>query len=48
MIDKQEPAIFRSKQDFNRNKEKFQNILSMQKIGKLYRSYVLMQQWHVI
>ena len=48
MIDKQEAAIFKSKQDFNQNKEKFWNILNMQKIGKLYRSYVLIQQWHVI
>ena len=48
MIDKQEAAIFKSKQDFNQNKGKFQNILSMWNIGKLYRSYVLMQQWHVI
>ena len=29
-------------------KRKFQNILNTQKIGKLYQSYVLMQQWHVI
>ena len=43
MIDKQEAAIFKIK--INR---KFWNILSMQKIGKLYQSYVLMQQWHVI
>ena len=48
MIDKQEAAIFKSKQDFNQIKRKFWNILSMQKIGKLYQSYVLMQQWHVI
>ena len=48
MIDKQEAAIFKSKQDFNRNKEKFWNILSMQKSGKLYQSYVLILQWHVI
>ena len=47
MIDKQEVAIFKSKQDFNQNR-KFWNILSMQKMGKLYWSYVLMQQSHVI
>ena len=35
MIDKQEAAIFKSKQDFNRNKEKIWNILSVQKIGNL-------------
>ena len=49
MIDKQEAAIY-----LNQNKilieikKKFWNILSMQRIGKLYWSYVLMQQWHVI
>ena len=48
MIDKQEAAIFKSKQYFNQNKEKFPNTLNMQKIGKLYRSYVLILQWHVI
>ena len=45
MIDKQEAAIFKLKQDFN---QKFQNTLNMQKIGKSYRSYVLIRQWHVI
>ena len=29
-------------------KRKFCNISNMQKIGKLYQSYVLMQQWHVM
>ena len=49
MIDKQEAAIFKSKQDFLIEiKRKFWNILNTQKIGKLYWSYVLMQQWHVI
>ena len=48
MIDKQEAAIFKSKQDFNQNKEKFQNTLNMQKTGKSYRSHVLIWQWHVI
>ena len=48
MIDKQQTAIFKSKQDFNKIKRKFQNISNMQKIGKLYQSYVLMQQWHVM
>ena len=47
MIDKQEAAMFKSKQDFNQNKKKIWNILSMWKIGKLYRSYVLILQWHV-
>ena len=44
MIDKQEAAIFKSKQDFNQIKRKFQNISNMQKIGKLYWSYVLILQ----
>ena len=44
MIDKQEAAILKSKQDFNQNKEK---ILEYIKIGKLYQSYVLILQWHV-
>ena len=48
MIDKQEAAIFKSKQDFNKNKRKFCNISNMQKIGKSHQSYVLMQQWHVM
>ena len=48
MIDNQEVAIFKSKQDFNTNKRKFCNILNMQKIGKSHQSYVLLQQWHVM
>ena len=49
MIDKQEADIFKSKQDFNRNKEKISlNTSNMQKIGKSYRSYVLILQWHVM
>ena len=48
MINNQEAAIFKSKQDFNKNKEKFCNILNMQKIGKLHQSYVLIQQWNVM
>ena len=47
MIDKQETAIFKSKQDFKK-KRKFCNISNMQKIGKLYQSYVLIQQWYVM
>ena len=46
MIDRKEAAIFKSKQDFNQNK--FWNILNMQKIGKSYQSYVLIQQWHAM
>ena len=48
MIDKQVAAIFKSNKILIKIKRKFWNILSMQKIGKLYWSYVLMQQWHVI
>ena len=48
MIDNQETAIFKSKQDFNKIKRKFHNILNMQEIGKLHQSYVLIQQWHVM
>ena len=39
MIDNQQAGIFKSKQDFNKNKEK---------IGKSRQSYVLIQQWHVM
>ena len=45
MIDNQEAAIFKSKQDFNKNKEKISN---MQKLDKSHQSDVLIQQWHVI
>ena len=48
MIDNQEAAIFKLKQDFNKNKRKSHNILNMQKIGKSHQSYVLIQQWHVM
>ena len=48
MIDNQQGAIFKSNQDFNKNKEKICNILNMQKIGKSRQSYVLIQRWHVM
>ena len=48
MINNQEAAILKSKQDFNKIKRKFCNILNMQIIGKLHQSYVLIQQWHVM
>ena len=49
MIDKQEAAIFKSKQDFNRKKEKISEYIKCaKKTGKSYRSYVLMLQWHVM
>ena len=47
MIDNQEAAIFKSKQDFNKNKKKILQYIKL-KIGKLRQSYVLMQQWHVM
>ena len=48
MIDNQEAAISKSKQDLTKIKRKSHNILNMQKIGKSHQSYVLIQQWHVI
>ena len=48
MIDNQQTAIFKSNQDFNKNKEKYPNTLNMQRIGKLHQSYVLIQRWHVM
>ena len=48
MIDKQETAIFNQNKILIKIKRKFHNILNMQKIGKLYQSYVLIQQWHVM
>ena len=48
MIDKQEAAIFKSNKILIVIKRKFQNISNMQKIGKLYQSYVFILQWHVI
>ena len=47
MIDKQEAAINRSK-ILIEIKRKFLNTSNMQKIGKSYRSYVLILQWHVM
>ena len=48
MIDKQEATIFKLKPILIETKRKFWNTLNMQKTGKSYRSYVLIQQWHVI
>ena len=48
MIDKQQTAIFKSKQDFNKNKEKILQYIKYAEIGKLCQSYVLIQQWHVM
>ena len=48
MIDKQEAAIFKLKQDFNRNKEKILQYIKYAETGKPYWSYVLILQWHVI
>ena len=44
MIDKQEAAILNENKILIEIRRKFWNILNMQKIGKLYQSYVLMQQ----
>ena len=48
MIDNQEAAIFKSKEDFTKIKRKFCNLSNMQKIGKSHQSYVLILQWHVM
>ena len=48
MIDKQEAAIFKLKQDLIEIKRKLLNTSNMQKTGKLYQSYVLIPQWHVM
>ena len=48
MIDKQEAAIFKLKQDFNQNKEKISEYIKYAETGKSYQSYVLIWQWHVI
>ena len=44
MIDNQQTAILKSTLDFNKNKEKYPNILNTQRIGKLCQSYVLIWQ----
>ena len=43
MIDNQQTAIYKSNQDFNKNKEKYPNTLNTQRIGKLHQSYVLIR-----
>ena len=48
MIDKQEAAIFKLKQDFNQNKEKILEYIKYEETGKSYWSCVLILQWHVI
>ena len=48
MVDKQQTAISNQNKILIKIKRKFHNISNMQKIGKLYQSYVLMQQWHVM
>ena len=42
MIDNQDAAIFNSKQDFNKNKEKISQYIKYAEIGKLCQSCVLM------
>ena len=41
MIDRQEAAIFKSKQDFNQNREKISEYIKYAEIGKSYQSYVI-------
>ena len=48
IIDNQQTAIFKSNQDFNKNKEKYPNTLNTQRIGKLHQSYVCIWRWHVM
>ena len=48
MIDKQETAIFKSKQDFNKYKEKILQNIKYAETWQVYQSYVLKQQWHVM
>ena len=48
MIDNQQTAIFKSNQDFNKNKEKFLQYIKYAENCKSHQSYVLIQQWHVM
>ena len=48
MIDRQKQPFSNQKKILIKIKRKFQNILNMEKIGKSYQSYVLMQQWHMM
>ena len=49
MIDKKETVIFKSKQDFNKNKEKILQYIKYAENWQVDQmSYVLMQQWHVM
>ena len=49
MIDNQQTAIFKSNQDFNKNKEKIsQYIKYAENWQVVHQSYVLIQQWHVM
>ena len=48
MIDKQQTAIFKSNQDFNKNKEKISQYMKYERICKLCQSYVLIWQWHMV
>ena len=48
MIDKQQTAIFKSNQDFNKNKEKISQYIKYAESCKLHQSYVLIRLWHVM
>ena len=48
MIDKQEGTIFKSKQDFNRNKEKISEYIKYAENWQVILAIVLILQWHVI
>ena len=47
MIDKQEAAIFKSKQDFNQNKEKILEYLKYAENWKVISVICSYEQWHV-
>ena len=48
MIDKQETAIFKSNQDFNKNKEQISQYIKYAENWQVASSYVLIWQWHVM
>ena len=48
MIDKQEAAIFKSKQDFNQNKEKILEYIKYAENWQVISVTCFMQQWHVM
>ena len=48
MIDNQEASIFKSKQDFNKNKEKILQYIKYAENWQVASVMCLTQQWHVI